>query len=182
MRVFVFAAVSVLLAGAVFAASTEIKKDKTVDIKKELGEKCGSAPYGLVDLNGREMSKDELEEAKFQVTNFITQADVYQDCIYKLADTRAAVLTDADKRLLVTAIKMSQEEKEAVGAAFNNAVCEFHDAHKVKDPDCKDGKAIVKTAEQTGGAKTATAAKPTTTAKPATTPKPATAPATPKPQ
>jgi hypothetical protein len=174
MRVIVVAAVSVALAGAVFAA-TPAKPPKTVNIKKELSEKCGSPPYGLVDLNGKTASKEELEEAKFQVTSFITQADVYQECVWKIAETHAAVLTDNDKRLLATALQVSQDEKAAVGSAFNNAVCEYHAAHKIKDADCKDGKAIVKTVEQQP-------AKPkaATTPKPAAA-KPATAP-TPKPQ
>jgi hypothetical protein len=173
MRVAFIAALSVLVAGVAFAAPSGGKPPKTVDIKKELGEKCGSAPYGLVDLNGKTASKSELEEAKFQVTSFITQADVYQDCVYKLADTYAAVLTDNDKRLLATALKVSQDEKEAVGSAFNNAVCEYNAVNKIADSDCKDGKWVVKTAEQQG-AKPATTTKPATAAKPA---KPATTPA-----
>jgi hypothetical protein len=176
MRVAFIAALSVLVAGVAFAAPSGGKPPKTVDMKKELGDKCGSAPYGLVDLNGKTASKAELEEAKFQVTSFITQADVYQDCVYKLAEMHAAVLTDNDKRLLATALKVSQDEKEAVGAAFNNAVCEYNAANKIADSDCKDGKWIVKTAEQQGAkpAKPATTAKPTTPAKPATTPTPKT--------
>lgn len=169
MRAVVVAAISILVAGGAFAAG---KPPKDVDIKKELGEKCGSAPYGLVDLNGKTATKAELEEAKFQVTSFITQADVYQDCVYKLAETHAAVLTENDKRLLGTALKVSQDEKEAVGAAFNNAVCEYNAANKIADSDCKDGKWIVKTAEQAP----TKPAKPATTAKPATAPKPAKTP------
>lgn len=171
MRVAFISAVSVLVAGIAFAAPGAGKPPKAVDIKKELGEKCGSAPYGLVDLNGKTATKNELEEAKFQVTNFITQADVYQDCVYKLAETHAAVLTDNDKRLLASALKVSQDEKEAVGSAFNNAVCEYNAANKIPDSDCKDGKWVVKTAEQAKPkpAKPA-AAKPATTPKPAATP------------
>jgi hypothetical protein len=174
MRVAVVAAISVLVAGAAFAAPTPGKPPKPVDIKKELGEKCGSAPYGLVDLNGKTASKDELEEAKFQVTSFITQADVYQDCVYKLAETHAAVLTDPDKRLLATALKVSQDEKEAVGASFNNAVCEYNAVNKIPDADCKDGKWIQQTVAQktTPPATPAKPAKPVTPAKPATAPKP----------
>lgn len=179
MRVAFVAVVSVLVAGVAFAApAAPGKPPKTVDIKKQLGEKCGSAPYGLVDLNGKTASKDELEEAKFQVTSFITQADVYQECVYKLAETHAAVLTDSDKRLLGMALKVSQDEKEAVGFAFNNAVCEYNAANKIPDSDCKDGKWVVKTTAQAPAKPAATAAKPVTPAKPAT---PATA-ATPKPQ
>jgi hypothetical protein len=178
MRVAFVAAVSVLVAGVVFAAPTPGKPPKAVNIKKEIGEKCGSAPYGLVDLNGKVMSKDELEEAKFQVTSFITQADVYQDCIYKLVETHAAVLTDPDKRLLKRALEVSQDEKEAVGNAFNNAVCEYNAAHKIADADCKDGKMIVKAGEQKPGTTVKPAAAKPVPVKPAT---PATA-TTPKPQ
>lgn len=173
MRVALVAALSVLVAGAAFAAPSGGKPPKPVDIKKELGEKCGSAPYGLVDLNGKTASKAELEEAKFQVTSFITQADVYQDCVYKLAETHAAVLTDNDKRLLGTALKVSQDEKEAVGAAFNNAICEYNAANKIPDSDCKDGKWVQKTVEQKTTAKPQAAGTATTPAKPkpaATTP------------
>jgi hypothetical protein len=179
MRVLIVAAVSVLFAGAAIAAGSSGKPPKTVDIRKQLGDKCGSAPYGLVDLNGATASKEELEEAKFQVTSFITQADVYQECVYKLAETNAAVLTDNDKRLLATALKVSQDEKEAVGNGFNNAVCEYNAAHKIADADCKDGKMIVKAAVQKPAAPqaAATAVKPAV-AKPV---KPATG-TTPKPQ
>jgi hypothetical protein len=171
MRVAFVAIVSVLVAGAAFAAAPPPVK-KTVDIRKQLGEKCGSAPYGLVDLNGKTASKDELEEAKFQVTSFITQADVYQECVYKLAETHATVLTDNDKRLLGAALKVSQDEKEAVGAAFNNAVCEYNATNKIPDSDCKDGKWIQQTVAQKP-AKPAAPAKPVTPAKPATGAKPA---------
>ncbi len=180
MRVlFVAATVSVLFAGAAFAADSPGKAPKAVDIKKELGEKCGSAPYGLVDLNGKIASKQELEEAKFQVTSFITQADVYQECVWKLVETHATVLTTADKRLLATALKVSQDEKEAVGNGFNNAVCEYNMAHKIADKDCKDGKMVVKAAAQPAAA--ATTVKPAAAAKPAPA-KPATPATTPKPQ
>lgn len=172
MRVLIVAAaVSALFTGAAFAADAA-KPAKTVDIKKQLGDKCGAPPYGLVDLNGKTASKEELEEAKFQVTSFITQADVYQECVWKLAETYAAVLTDSDKRLLATALKVSQDEKEAVGNGFNNAVCEYNLAHKIADKDCKDGKMIVKAAAEPAAAATTVkpaAAKPAT---PATTPKP----------
>ena len=179
MRVlFVAAAVSALFAGAAFAADPA-KPAKTVDIKKQLGDKCGSAPYGLVDLNGKTASKEELEEAKFQVTSFITQADVYQECVWKLAETYATVLTDSDKRLLATALQVSQDEKEAVGNGFNNAVCEYNMAHKIADKDCKDGKMVVKAAAQPAAA--ATSVKPAAAAKPAPV-KPATPATTPKPQ
>jgi hypothetical protein len=179
MRVlFVAAAVSALFAGAAFAADSPGKPPKAVDIRKELGDKCGAAPYGLVDLNGKTASKEELEEAKFQVTSFITQADVYQECVWKLAETHAAVLTDSDKRLLATALKVSQDEKEAVGNGFNNAVCEYNLANKIADKDCKDGKMIVKAAAQPAAA--ATTVKPAA-AKPAAA-KPATPATTPKPQ
>jgi hypothetical protein len=175
MRVAFVAAISVLVAGVAFAAPSGGKPPKPVDIKKELGEKCGSAPYGLVELNGKTATKAELEEAKFQVTSFITQADVYQDCVYKIAETHAAVLTDGDKRLLATALKISQDEKEAVGAAFNNAVCEYNGAHKIADADCKDGKWVVKTVQQKTTAKPQAAGTAATPAKPkpaaATTPK-----------
>ena len=170
MRVFFVAAVSALFATAAFAAPAPGKPPKTVDIRKALGDKCGSAPYGLVDLNGKTATKEELEEAKFQVTSFITQADVYQDCVYKLAEANAAVLTDTDKRLLATALKVSQDEKEAVGAGFNNAVCEYNAANKIPDTDCKDGKWVVKTAAQTVTKPKPATAKPATPA--TTTPKP----------
>jgi hypothetical protein len=176
MRVALVATISVLVAGVAFAAPSGGKPPKAVNIKKELGEKCGSAPFGLVDLDGKTATKGQLEEAKFQVTSFITQADVYQDCVYKLAETHAAVLTDNDKRLLAMALRVSQDEKEAVGSAFNNAVCEYNATNKIPDSDCKDGKWVVKTAQQ----QSAKPAKPAAPAKPATAAKPATTPAAPK--
>ena len=172
MRVAVVAALSVLIAGVALGAPSDGKPPKPLDVKKELGEKCGAPPYGIVELNGKTASKDELEEAKFQVTAFITQSDVYQECVDKLATALDARMNDNDRRLLATALKMSQDEKEAVGVAFNNAVCEYNAANKIPDSDCKNGKWVVKTVAQSDG-KPATAAKPAAPAKPATAGKPA---------
>jgi hypothetical protein len=114
------------------ATAAEPKKPKPVDIKKEMLEKCGAEPYGLVDLDGKTASKDEMEEAKFQVTSFITQVDVYQECLLKLATSLGDRLTDNDKRVMGSAITRSQSEKEAVGAAYNKAVDDFNAANKGK--------------------------------------------------
>jgi len=129
---FLFAALSILLvtSTAVSSFAADDKKPKPVDIKKEVNEKCGSAPFGLVELNGKTASKEEMEEAKFQVTAFITQVDVYQECILKLANSLSERLTDNDRRVLAFAIKQSQEEKEAVGHAYNQAVDDFNKTHK----------------------------------------------------
>jgi hypothetical protein len=171
MRVLMFGAVSVVLAGVAFAAASDGKPAKPLDVRKILNETCGGAPYGMVELNGTTASKVELEDAKFQVTSFITQADVYQECVVKLTNTYEKRLTESDIRLLATALKVSQDEKEAVGAAFNNAVCEYNAANKIPDPDCKNGKWIAKTVDQVVSGKPA--------AKPAAAPKPPAKPATP---
>jgi hypothetical protein len=181
MRVALIAALSVVVFGAAaLAAPGEGKPPKAIDIKKELNEKCGSAPYGLVQLDGKTASKGQLEEAKFQVTSFITQADVYQDCVLKLNETFGAALTNNDRRVLAIALKISQDEKEAVGVAFNDAICEYNQANKIADSDCKNGKWALKTVEQVGPKPAATAGtKPVATAK--TTP-PAAATTTTKPK
>jgi hypothetical protein len=129
---FFFAAFAVLLATstAIAAQSGEPKKPKPVDIRKEMSEKCGLPPYGLVDLNGKTATKDQMEEAKFQVTSFITQVDVYQECLLKLANALGDRLTDNDRRILGAAIQQSQEEKEAVGNAYNQAVDDYNKTHK----------------------------------------------------
>jgi hypothetical protein len=182
MRVLVFAAVSVVLAGAALAAPSPAggaAPPKPLDVRKTVNEKCGGAPYGIVELNGKTASKQELEDAKLQVTSFITQADVYQDCIVKITAALDKSLTPADIRFLATALKISQDEKEAVGNAFNNAVCEYNAVNNIPDADCKNGKWIVKTVEQ---ANSKPAAKPTTPAKPPAkpaTPATSTAPKTP---
>ncbi|MBL8779914.1 MAG: hypothetical protein JNL06_03130 [Alphaproteobacteria bacterium] len=124
-----FAVASGIAFGAVAA---EPKKPKPVDIKKEMVEKCGAEPYGLVDLDGKTATKEEMEEAKFQVTAFITQVDVYQECILKLANSLGERLSDNDKRVLGTTIQRSQQEKEAVGAAYNKAVDDFNVANAKK--------------------------------------------------
>ncbi len=174
MRVLVLAALSVVVAAAAISAPSD-KKPKPVDIRKEMDEKCGSAPYGLVDLNGKEATKAEMEEAKFQVTSFVTQVDVYQECILKLAEALKARTSENDRRLLGLAIAQSQSEKEAVGAAFNDAVCEFNQKHNIPDKDCKNGKWLKKTVEQaTTPAKPAATTTPAKPAKPAAPAKPAT--------
>ena len=160
------AAAAFVLGTSLGTLAAEPKKPKPVDIKKEIDEKCGSAPYGVVDLNGKTASREQMEEAKFQVTSFITQADVYQDCMFKLATSLADRLTDNDRRIMGLVIAQSQDEKEAVGAAFNDAVCEFNEANKIPDKDCKDGKWITKVVEQKAPAKDTKSTKP---AKPAET-------------
>jgi len=134
MRVaFLSALAFAIVTGLAFGATAaEPKKPKPVDIKKEMVEKCGAEPYGLVDLDGKTASKEEMEEAKFQVTAFITQVDVYQECLLKLADSLKDRLTDNDKRFMGASITRSQEEKEAVGAAYNKAVDDFNAANKKK--------------------------------------------------
>jgi hypothetical protein len=134
MRVaFLSALAFAIVTGLAFGATAaEPKKPKPVDIKKEMVEKCGAEPYGLVDLDGKTATKEEMEEAKFQVTAFITQVDVYQECILKLATALGDRTTDNDKRILGAAITRSQEEKEAVGAAYNKAVDDFNTANKKK--------------------------------------------------
>ena len=123
MRAVLLTVLSVVLATTVAAAD---KAPKPVDIKKEIREKCGSIPYGLVELNGKTATKDEMEEAKFQVVSFVTQVDVYQECLVKLTNSLGNRMSDNDKRVVAAVIDMSQKEKEAVGAAFNTAVDEFN--------------------------------------------------------
>jgi len=133
MRFLLLAALSVALALGAAAAptsSSDPKKPKPVDIKKEILGKCGSMPFGLVDMNGKTATKAEMEEAKFQVTAFITQVDVYQECLLKLANALGERLTDNDKRVLAAAIQQSQSEKEAVGKAYNDAVDDYNKTHK----------------------------------------------------
>jgi hypothetical protein len=132
MRTIFAAALSFAVAvGLAFGAvAAEPKKPKPVDIKKEVLEKCGAEPYGMVDLNGKTATKDEMEEAKFQVTAFITQVDVYQECLIKLAESLKDRLSDNDKRVLAASIQRSQEEKEAVGKAYNQAVDDYNAANK----------------------------------------------------
>jgi hypothetical protein len=131
MRV-LFTAISMMAAASLASAAlaADEKKPKPVDIKKEIVEKCGSMPYGLVDLDGKSATKSEMEEAKFQVTAFITQVDVYQECLAKLDKTLKERLTENDRRILVAAADASQEEKEAVGNAYNKAVDEYNSTHK----------------------------------------------------
>lgn len=177
---FVFCAIlSLIFAVGALAASTssDPKKPKPVDIKKEIIDKCGSIPYGLVDINGKNATKEEMEEGKFQVTSFITQVDVYQECMLKLADSLGERLTPNDGRLMAAAIAQSQSEKEAVGAAFNNAVCEYNFVHNIPDKDCAGGKlkeAAKTLTPQAPGKETRPPAK--TTTPPATTPATTTTP------
>lgn len=130
MRVVLVSALAFAVALGGAAAAPSEKKPKPVDIKKEMVEKCGAEPYGIVDLDGKTATKDEMEEAKFQVTSFITQVDVYQECILKLANSLTERLSDNDKRVLGASIQRSQEEKEAVGAAYNKAVDDFNAKNK----------------------------------------------------
>jgi hypothetical protein len=59
----------------------------------------------------------------------MTQVDVYQDCLLKLTNSLGDRLTDNDKRVVAGAISLSQQEKEAVGNAFNTAVDEYNATH-----------------------------------------------------
>ena len=129
MRFIFLAGLFVALAATVSAAPSD-KKPKPVDIKKEILDSCGSIPYGVVDLDGKNASKDEMEEGKFQVTSFITQVDVYQDCLLRLQKTLGDRLTPKDIEVIEAAILQSQQEKEAVGKAYNAAVDEFNKTHK----------------------------------------------------
>ena len=128
MRVVVFALLSVALAFGASAAGP--KTPKPVDIKKEIVEKCGAIPYGLVEMDGKTATKDEMEEGKFQVTAFITQVDVYQECLVKLEKALGERLTDYDRRVIAAAGDHSQKEKEAVAKAYNQAVDDFNKTHK----------------------------------------------------
>lgn len=132
MRGIVLSALSLAVAAGVAfgATAAEPKKPKPVDIKKEMVEKCGAEPYGLVDLDGKTATKDEMEEAKFQVTSFITQVDVYQECLIKLANALGERLSDNDKRIMAVSIDRTQKEKEAVGNSYNQAVDDFNKANK----------------------------------------------------
>lgn len=124
------AAAAVAFTTAFGSMAAEPKKPKPVNIQKEMDEKCGPAPYGLVDLDGKQATKEEMEEAKFQVTAFITQVDVYQECLLKLANSLADRMSENDKRIVATAIVASQKEKEAVGNAYNQAVDDFNKKNK----------------------------------------------------
>ncbi len=128
MRVVLFALLSIGLAFG--ASAAEPKKPKPVDIKKEIVDKCGAIPYGVVEMNGKTATKDEMEEGKFQVTSFITQVDVYQECLVKLEKALGARLSDYDHRVIAAAVEHSQKEKEAVANAFNQAVEDFNKANK----------------------------------------------------
>ena len=128
MRVVLFALLAIGLAFG--ASAAEPKKPKPVDIKKEILDKCGSIPYGLVEMNGKTATKDEMEEGKFQVTAFITQVDVYQECLVKLEKALGDRLTDYDRRVIVAAADASQQEKEAVAKAYNQAVDDYNKTHK----------------------------------------------------
>lgn len=130
MRVVLFALLSIGLAFG--ASAAEPKKPKPVDIKKEIVEKCGAIPYGLVEMNGTTATKDEMEEGKFQVTAFITQVDVYQECLVKLEKSLTGRLSDYDRRVIAAAGDHSQQEKEAVAKAYNQAVDDFNKANKSK--------------------------------------------------
>mgnify|MGYP001300203008 FL=1 len=128
MRVVLFALVSIGLAFG--ASAAEPKKPKPVEIKKEILDKCGPLPYGVVEMNGKTATKDEMEEGKFQVTSFITQVDVYQECLVKLEKALGERMSANDHRVVAAAIEQSQKEKVAVGNAYNQAVDDFNKAHK----------------------------------------------------
>ncbi|MCE9524401.1 MAG: hypothetical protein K8S25_18420 [Alphaproteobacteria bacterium] len=133
MRLTFATALSLVLALGLAAGghAAEPKKPKPVDIKKEILEKCGSIPYGpTIVMDAKTATKEEMETAKTDVVAFITQADVYQECLDKLAKTLAERLSDNDKRLLVAAIERSQQEKEALGNDYNKLVDAYNKLHK----------------------------------------------------
>ena len=129
MRVVLFALLSIGL--ALGASAAEPKKPKPVDIKKEILEKCGSIPYGpTIAMDATTATKDEMENAKMDVVAFITQADVYQECLAKLEVTLKDRLSENDKRLLAAAGNRAQQEKEALGNDYNKLVDAFNKLHK----------------------------------------------------
>jgi hypothetical protein len=123
-----------LIAAASFASgaiAAEPKKPKPVDIKKEILDTCGSIPYGpTIVMDAKTATKEEMENAKSDVVAFISQSDVYQECLANLTTKLADRLSDNDKRLLAAAADRSQQEKEALGNDYNKLVDAYNKLHK----------------------------------------------------
>jgi alpha-N-acetylglucosamine transferase len=108
--------------------------DAPLNISKEVSSRCGLAPLGSVIIEGKAATKDEMERAKVQVERFMTDIDLYQNCVISVAVVLKAKLSEADKVALQKLIDDSQKEKEAVGKEYNEAVDAYGAAHHTAKP------------------------------------------------
>jgi hypothetical protein len=110
---------------------------KPINIQEVISSKCGSAPLGLVELNGATATKDQMEDAKYQVVKFMTESDVYADCVAKASAAVENKLTDGDKLTIAKIGAALQNEKESVANSYNQAVDDFNTAHGVTPAPAK---------------------------------------------
>ena len=94
------------------------------------------APIAPAAIDGATAPADQLRGARTDVQNFISQSDVYQDCLGKEIDAAKAKAkadkTPFDNSIATTAmakVNDNQKMKEKVGGEFNAAVGAYKKAH-----------------------------------------------------
>jgi hypothetical protein len=82
-------------------------------------------PFGPVVPNGQTATAEEMKTAKTEVLTFISDSDVYQDCLVRVMDDPTEEMKEPQKKAVLKDISANQKEKETVAAAFNEAVKQF---------------------------------------------------------
>lgn len=107
---FAVAALAVLLATPAAYASIE--------------DRC-QEPFGPVVPDGNTASQAEMRASKAEVLNFIKDSDSFQSCILLVIDDPKEEMKEPAKKAGLKKLEANQREKEAVAAAFNNALKAF---------------------------------------------------------
>lgn len=87
-------------------------------------ERC-QEPFGPVVPNGETATAAEMKTAKAEVLTFISDSDIFQDCLVRVMDDPKEDMKPNQKTAVMREISANQKEKEAVAAAFNDAIKRF---------------------------------------------------------
>lgn len=87
-------------------------------------ERC-QEPFGPVVPDGHTATQAEMRTARTEVLRFIKDSDAYQSCVVLVMDDPVEKLTDPQKRAAMRRIESNQQEKQAVGDAYNAALKVF---------------------------------------------------------
>lgn len=82
-------------------------------------------PFGPVVPDGATATADEMRTAKQEVLTFISDSDIFQDCLVRVMDDPNEAMKEPQKKAVLKDISANQKEKEAVAAAFNASLKAF---------------------------------------------------------